>query len=542
MKKRKCDGARPACTTCLKLATREGNQPECTYILHTKKRGPQKGYQSKLLTRLNQLESILKQGPAQQSSQAETPVITQPSPPLLETHQSPPSSSVSPASALSSGSPDTHSDSTSLTGLPNGYANPNPNQCDNPAPPLQVSPTNVSASVVDQLQNMPSWTPMTNAASVSPAAPMANLPPIDANQMNNLMQGLDNNIWSWTGDEPVPFSAIFDDALLASLPAATPPTNATTLRESLITSAMLYISHLGVILTDLIRPNDPTETPLTLAACAVGASFSCHPELLAKYGTREQAVHVFVLRCEEALLNRKADTVETVLAMLMMAGTAYSLDQGWKAHKWIAEAHLTCECHLFNCTNIQQLTIRSLLKDPTAKPTPLTPQQREYRRMAWTASIMYATYCAMASGLPAGIEESDYIELLYERRPWEDEMGRREREEKRRCSMETLLPIRNSIFDDYCGAQQGFRDFSIRTSVGDTRLLQICFLIRRVLRMINRSRVDGMGGEEDEGLLRGSGAVMSVLGGVGDERLVHDALVEWHGSLPLDERVFGSLG
>ncbi|KAJ3056409.1 hypothetical protein HK097_007022 [Rhizophlyctis rosea] len=381
------------------------------------------------------------------------------------------------------------------------------------------------------------------------SGPLAGLPPVDSNQLQ-MMQNLD--IWSWTGDEPFPFSSMFDDSIFSGLPMQSP---ASTMRENLLQTAVLLNNATGVILPHLLPfPNTPAnDTPLTLAACATATPISAHPELLGKHGTREQAAHVYVLRAEEALLNRKSDSVETVLAMLMMAGMAYSLDQGWKAHKWIAEAHLTCERHLYNCTNIHQLTIRSLLKDPKSaahKPFEPSPEQREDRRMAWIASIIYATYCAMASGLPAGIEESDYVELLYEGRAWEDgfAQGRapvEERNAKRVNAMKGLLPVRHSIFEDYCGAQHGYLEFASQTSGPDTRLLQICFLVRRVLRLINRPcgvNNSRPGDAEDEGIMRGTGAVLGVLGNAADERMIHDAVVEWHGSLSPDERVFESLG
>ncbi|KAI9008367.1 hypothetical protein BC832DRAFT_421047 [Gaertneriomyces semiglobifer] len=170
---------------------------------------------------------------------------------------------------------------------------------------------------------------------------------------------------------------------------------------------------------------------------------------------------------------------------------------------------------------------------------------REDRWMTWVMSILFDTYAGLASGFPCSVEEMDHPEVLKDRRPWEDDWLYLERTRRNMATAEASTPLRltYTLFHD---AEMGTSVdalsalCSTETSLGMTRMVQACFLVRRVMRFAREIKPQPSI-HDDPAITLGAAAVLGCVAGESDGRSLHDALIQWYSTLRLDERVFESL-
>ncbi|KAI9106076.1 hypothetical protein DFS34DRAFT_602126 [Phlyctochytrium arcticum] len=322
---------------------------------------------------------------------------------------------------------------------------------------------------------------------------------------------------------------------------------------------LTHLRDLGLCFHNLTVPNTPfapnprdTFHPAILNALyANGASISSHPDLFTQYGSRWNAMRTFAARAEEALMAKGMEaTTGMTQAMFMLGGLNYELDDGWKACKWIVEGCNLCTIKQYD-RSTNHVGIYAILHGQDEEPVNhLSAEFRETRWMTWASAVLYDSYSNLASGFPAVVMETDYPELLYDRRPWEDQNFYNERKareaEADRVRLMTTPPTGSLFHDSGWGsnAEGLFRGVGRppgQSATDMTRMLQVLFLVRRTLRHVARSkiRVDPV---PDRGNLQlGADVVTRMLPLPSEKVWLHESLVQWLSSLPYQCRGFDSL-
>ncbi|KND02967.1 uncharacterized protein SPPG_08975 [Spizellomyces punctatus DAOM BR117] len=589
-KKRRCDGLRPVCTQCLKSRVRDGETIKCTYLTATKKRGPRRGYRSELIERLTTLEKMIlpEQGKDSQMEPTMVPVAQGQLKELraMMGKNNTVVSDIRPTidvaeegdemGGLEMPSPDSGfsgSSSDSPEGLEMAYGSfPIIQQT---APFDIYNGTHADRSIVTDLGMAPPLT-ATEEEEPSNAEPMfGELETIlgiggqEAPVFPSLSASPRSKIWELSGlidsNDAFP-SFVFDGETFQDLGFNIPSPTSTNLTPSYAPSVDLYthLRHLGSAMRTIELPNAPLvqdandlyHPAMMNVLYANGAKLSAHPDLITQYGSRANAIKTFVLRAEEALMSKGVDvSVGMIQAMLMLGGLYYELDDGWKACKWIVEACNLCTIKHYDRA-MHHIGIYAVLHGQDEDPVEKLPAEcREARWDTWATALIYDSYAGLASGFPCLIEEADYVELLYDRRPWEDDMGymsrKRREEENQRSRIASGMPGATIFHDSGMSAmieglfvgENGNHGRPGQAAIDFTRMIQICFLLRRVLRHI--AQVDGRKGgsslDHDIGLARGAASVLSSLPGDNDTRLLHESLVQWFSTLPVSSRGFESL-
>ncbi|KAJ3107067.1 hypothetical protein HDU97_005036 [Phlyctochytrium planicorne] len=596
-KKRKCDGAKPLCGNCVKAA-RKGdadNEEVCTYYAEAKKRGPKKGYRDQLLERVASIEAFVKSG-----AFASDPVAD-PSRMLMGLNRLTSSNmngsiGPQPASELErlARLEAMVSRQTDLNGrgqqldrsrdlLPQPGAGirtvgENPRVAN---PHSWLSNVNVQESlysfqsIVDEdfdmswLDSFSATVPNTHTHQDHSAHDNGGQSESEHSVIAESFHSAESDVGSTTQvialSAPTRSTALRYDAAVPARPLA-PPTihqEASQLDPFESRNPTKFEIHLIDIFFALIHGDCNTmfdeaafyanlfpvcKHPSFLidAICCMALLFSTHPEI-ERLGGRDAACDGYLKRAWDRvriILSARADmdSLEAVQAMLLLSAVDFGMCRPSKAH-WTVNAAIRMAIRLKIDREDWNVSINPLSIWNSGKSN-FTASQLEARRRTWEFCMIVDTCAGVVSGFPLSIEESLYPYIISGRRTirptlQEDESVVAARaagfERWRQC---LANPPTETIFH---GKEPHLPPPIATETNAEIRLaiLQICFLLRRVIRLNYSFRQIPLPKPEEMDV--GSNVVMGVLPRPDNSCELHDALVDWHAALPERMRVFDSL-
>ncbi|KAJ3114760.1 hypothetical protein HDU96_001703 [Phlyctochytrium bullatum] len=427
-KKRRCDGARPACSNCVKAQARNtgGDENVMCYYEETVKRKPRKATKNRsdaLLDKLNALESMLK--PLQNSlpipsigDKSSSPV-EECSPHLSQDDDDSPAYDDSPNEPMLTAA---QALEAQLAFVMNGKT---------PASTALVrtgSPVLPASDLFSALTNPAKAIAKHNPSSTTPASSdpttaffLGDLPEsFFTNPSMSFAAGLsevridETILEGFAGGNPASrFAGTVPYASFVPLKASMAVKSYQDLETHLIAIYFTYVNRMlpmmreDVFLADYVPVN---RHPPALLNAMMGTAtiFSQHKDIYTKFKTPYKAAQHY-LELAEKQVGTVTDCVASMQTMMLIGFWDFGCFFGMQAYQWIGQS---CrESHKLNLQNSREYCDYkfSVWRGPIDMAT---PAQYEVRYRTWQTLFLLDTCATMVSGLPLALAEEDYSSFL----------------------------------------------------------------------------------------------------------------------------------